>query len=91
MDISEHRATFEGFGAWTVWGCALGVMSLALLVCAFALPLGWFVGVIAWLVLGVVLGLAMNMGAVWWATLAVSTVLLGVGGGIVALIAPLMA
>jgi hypothetical protein len=82
MDMPAHRAMFGGFLKALEWGCLFLAMLLALTVLAFAVGLGWWTGLIAWLVVGVIGGLLMNMGAAWWAVLAVTTVLLGVGGAI---------
>lgn len=91
MDISDQKATFSGFMAVTAWGSALTVMLVALLVTAFALGGGWFGGVAVWAALGLAAGLALNLGLYWWAMLIGSTALMAIGGGIAALIAPLIA
>ena len=49
---------------------------------AFAVGLGWWTGLMAWVVIGLVAGLLLNMGGAWWAVLAVSTVVLAIGGAI---------
>ncbi len=82
MDLAAHRAMFSGFLKATEWACVFLAMVLALVVLAFAVGLGWWTGLIAWAVVGVAAGFFLNMGGVWWAVLALSTVLLAVGGAI---------
>lgn len=90
MEIAGQKATFSGFMVATVWGCALIAMSVAMLTLAFAMQLGWFAGLAAYVVIGVAAGMIFKLPGVWWATLIASTVLLGVGGILVPLIAGLM-
>lgn len=85
MEISDQKDTFSGFLSATVWGCALIAMSVSLFVIAFAMNLGWFAGLGAYAVIGVVVGLLFKQGGAWWATLIASTVLLGIGGAVVSL------
>jgi hypothetical protein len=83
MDVSEQKATYEGFLVVTLWGTALVIMGVALTVVAFAMQAGWFAGLAAFVAIGVATGLLAKPGAAWWATLIVLTVLLGLGGLIV--------
>ena len=82
MDLPAHRAMFAGFIKTTEWSIVGLAMLLGLIVLSFAAGLGWWTGLIAWVVIGAAAGALLNMGGVWWAVLAVSTVLLGVGGAI---------
>lgn len=88
MDISDHRATFSGFIKASEWGTVLTVALVALLTVAFAMGLGWFPGLMAFLAIAVIAGLLMRMGAAWWVTIAVATILMTLGGGLVSLIVP---
>ena len=81
-DLPAHRAMFSGFMKAAEWSIVGLAMLLSLVVLAFAVGLGWWSGLIAWVVIGAVAGALLNMGGVWWAVLAVSTVLLGVGGAV---------
>lgn len=82
MEIASHKAMFSGFIKATEWSCVGLAMLLALTVFAFAMGLGWWTGLIAWVVIGVAAGFLMGLGGAWWATLIVSTVLLGIGGAV---------
>jgi len=88
MDIAQHRATFSGFIKATEWGSALIIASVALLTVALAMGLGWFAGLLAFAAVGIVAGVLLRLGAAWWALVAVSLVVLGIGGGVVALVMP---
>lgn len=81
-DLPAHQAMFSGFMKVTEWSIVGLAMLLALIVLAFAVGLGWWTGLIAWVVIGVAAGALLNMGGAWWAVVAVSTVLLAVGGAI---------
>lgn len=82
MDMPAHRAMFSGFLKTTEWFVLFLAMLLALIVLAFAVGLGWWTGLIAWVVVGIIGGLLLGLGGAFWATFAVSTVLLAVGGAI---------
>lgn len=82
MDMPAHRAMFSGFLKVTEWFCAGLAMMLGLVVPAFAMGLGWWTGLIAWLVIGLGAGFALRLGGAWWAFVAISTVLLAIGGAI---------
>lgn len=81
-DITAHRAMFDGFLKVTEWACVFLAMTLALIIFAFAVGLGWWTGLIAYFVIGLAAGFGLRMGGAWWALLVVSTVLLAVGGAI---------
>ena len=81
-DLPAHRAMFSGFLKTTEWSLVGLAMLLALIVLAFAVGLGWWTGLMVWAVIGVVAGLLLNMGGAWWALLAVSTIVLAIGGAI---------
>ncbi|MDX2234974.1 MAG: aa3-type cytochrome c oxidase subunit IV [Hyphomonadaceae bacterium] len=82
MDMPAHRGMFAGFIKAVEWSCAFIAMLLALTVFSFAMGLGWWTGLIAWVVVGVAAGALLGLGAVWWALLGVSTVLLAAGGAV---------
>jgi hypothetical protein len=86
MDITDQRETFHGFLAATIWGCGLIAMGVALATLAFAINAGWWAGMIAYVVIGVAVGILFKQGGAWWATLIASTVILGIGGVIVPLV-----
>lgn len=83
MDTTDQKQTFSAFMSVTVWSSLLIVMSVAGLVVAFALPSGWFAGVLAYTAIGFFGGLLLKLRGAWWATLIVSVILLLVGGAVV--------
>ncbi|MGE0828747.1 MAG: aa3-type cytochrome c oxidase subunit IV [Hyphomonadaceae bacterium] len=90
MAIGDQKATFHGFLVATVWGCGLVAMAVALLTFAFAMGLGWWAGLAAFVIIGVATGVIFKLGGAWWALLAASTIFLGLGGIIIPPIAGLM-
>lgn len=85
-DFKAHADTYHGFLGVLAWGCVLVAIAVTLLVIAFAMGLGWFAGLGAGLAVGVAAGLLMGMKARYWAVLALLTVLLAIGGGVIALV-----
>jgi hypothetical protein len=82
MDITDHKATFSGFLKVAEWGTILTIASVGLLTFAFAMGLGWWTGLIVYAVVCAGAGLALKMGPAWWATTAITVVLLIIGGAI---------
>jgi type IV secretory pathway VirB6-like protein len=90
MDIQDQRDTFHGFLMGTIWTCGLIVQAVALLTLAFAIGMGWWPGLSALVVIGVLIGLAFRMSGIYWAVQIALWVLLGVGGMIVPALAGMM-
>lgn len=82
MDITGQKAMFSGFLKTTEWACVMLAMMLGLTVFAFAMGMGWWTGLIVWLVIGALAGFLMGLGGGWWAFVIGSTVLLAVGGAV---------
>ena len=89
MDIQDQRETFHGFLIATVWTCVHIAQAVMLLTLAFAIGVGWWPGLAAFVVIGVVAGLIFRMSAAYWAAQVVQWVLLGLGGMIVPALAGL--
>lgn len=89
MEIADQKGTFDGFLVASIWGCGLIAQSVALLVLAFAMGVGWWAGLGAYVVIGVGVGVLFKQGGAWWAVLVATTILLGIGGIIVPLVAGL--
>lgn len=89
MDIRDQRETFHGFLVASIWGCGYVAMGVALATLAFAMNLGWWAGLAAFVVIGVGVGVLFKQGGAWWATLIGLTVLLGLGGIVVPLVSGL--
>ena len=69
MNIDEQRRTFSLFMRMTVWGSAHTVILLTFLVLHFSVGVAWFIALGIAFVLGVVIGLVLNMKSAWYATL----------------------
>jgi hypothetical protein len=67
----------------TVWVCGLIAQAVMLLTVAFAIGLGWWSGWVAFVVIGILLGLAFRLSGAYWAAQVALWVLLGLGGLIV--------
>lgn len=83
MNIDDQKATFAGFITATIWTSAHIAQAVALLVLAFAIGMGWWAGVAAYIVIGIGAGLFFKMSGAWWAAQVAQWVLLILGGLIV--------
>lgn len=85
MDISDHKATFDGFMSVTVWSSLITAVSVLYFTLVFAIGMDWLGALVAVGVVGVVSGLALSMGTAWYMTVAGLFVLGLIIGGIVQL------
>lgn len=85
MDISQHKATFDGFIAVAVWGSLLTALSILYLTLVFAVGYDWLASLIGVTVVGVIAGLVMKMKMSWYVTVGGLFVFGLIGGGIVQL------
>jgi hypothetical protein len=83
MEIKDQKETFHGFLMASVWTSGLIAQSVMLFTLAFAIGLGWFPGLSAFVVIGIVVGLVFRLSGVYWAVQVALWVLLGLGGLIV--------
>jgi hypothetical protein len=90
MDIQDQKETFHGFLMATVWTCGHIAQLVALLTLAFAIGVGWWPGFVAYVVIGIVVGLVFRMSGVYWAAQVAQWVLLALGGLIVPALAGMM-
>lgn len=90
MDIQDQRDTFHGFLIASIWGSALTVQLVALLVLAFAIGAGWWPGLFALVAIGVAVGLFFRMSSVYWAVQIGLWVVFGIGGLLVPALAGMM-
>lgn len=90
MDITDQKSAFHGFLVASIWGCGLTAQVVMLLTLAFAIGLGWFAGLAAFVAIGVAVGLIFKMNSVYWAVQVLLWVLLGLGGLIVPALSGMM-
>lgn len=83
MDIQDQKETFHGFLMATVWSCGLIAQTIMLLTLSFAIGAGWWAGFVAFVVIGVVIGMVFRLSGVYWAVQIALWVLLVLGGLIV--------
>jgi hypothetical protein len=83
MEVQDQKDTFHGFLMATVWTCGLIAQAVMLLTLAFAIGLGWWPGLSAFVLIGIVLGMVFRLSGVYWAVQVALWVLLGLGGLIV--------
>ena len=85
MDVNAQSGTFSGFMNGTVYGgSAIGLLVIwATLL--FAVGTGWFVAVIATVILGIIVGLVLKLKAQWYAGVIGLGILVGIGSAIASL------
>ncbi len=83
MDIQDQKDTFHGFLMATVWSCGLIAQTIMLLALGFAIGAGWWAGFVAFVAIGVVIGMVFRLSGVYWAVQIALWVLLILGGLIV--------
>lgn len=90
MDIQGQRETFHGFLMTSLWTGGLLAQAVALLTLAFAIGSGWWAGLVAFVLIGVGVGLGFKMSGVYWAVQIALWVMLGLGGMIVPALSGMM-
>lgn len=83
MNIDDQQETFHGFLVASLWIGSLVAQWVALLVLAFAINDGWWAGWMAFVVIGIGIGIGFQMKGAYWAVQVAQWVLLGIGGLIV--------
>lgn len=85
MNISDHKATFDGFMVVTVWGSLLTAITVLYLTLVFAAGFDWLASLIGVAVVSVLGGIALGMKTSWYVTVAGLFIFSLICGGIVSL------
>jgi len=75
MDIAEQTRTWDGFIKGTLWGSFIIILLVAYSTFTVALGMNWAVALGLCAALGIVGGLALNMGSAWIATVVILSAL----------------
>lgn len=79
MPVEAQRGTFQGFMNWTIYGGAFIVIVLLMPTLVFGANMTWMSALIATVVVGIVLGIALKLKGAWYAVvigMAIITALL---------------
>ncbi|MFZ2029548.1 MAG: aa3-type cytochrome c oxidase subunit IV [Vitreimonas sp.] len=87
MDVQDQRETFNGFLSASLWIGSHIAQWVMLLVLSFAIGDGWWMGWLAFVVIGIAVGIGFRMSGAYWAIQVAQWVLLGIGGLIVPMFA----
>ncbi len=82
MDISHHKATFDGFMAVSTWGGLLTALSVLLLTLIFAVGMDWMGALLATTVVSIIAGLVLKMSTAWYVTVGGLFVFTLICGGV---------
>lgn len=80
MDISRHKATFDGVMGVSVFTSLVIGVSVLYLTLVFGAELGWFNALIASSIAGAAGGYFMKQGLLYWITLGVLAVITVISG-----------
>ena len=87
MEIKDQRETFHGFLTASVWIGSHIAQYVMLATLAFAIGDGWWMDWLAFVAIGIAVGLGFKMSGAYWATQIAQWILLGIGGLIVPIFA----
>lgn len=90
MDVQDQRETFHGFLTASLWIGSHIAQWVMLLTLSFAIGDGWWMGWLAFVAIGIGVGIGFRMSGAYWAAQVAQWVLLGLGGLIVPGIAHLV-
>lgn len=79
MPVEAQEGTFKGFMNWTMYGGAFIVIVLLMPTLVFGANLAWTTSLLATVIVGIVIGLALKLKGAWYAVvigLAILTALL---------------
>ncbi|MDX1292399.1 MAG: aa3-type cytochrome c oxidase subunit IV [Hyphomonas sp.] len=75
MDISAQKATWDGFVKGSVWGSLLVILTLGYATLSVAIGMNWIIALGLMAVFGIAVGLFMNLGGRWMATVVLLVIL----------------
>lgn len=68
MDITDQKATWNGFLVGSTWGGLITIMIIGYATLAIAIGINWMVSLALIAAVGIVAGLLLNLGGRWLAT-----------------------
>jgi hypothetical protein len=83
MDISEHKATFDGVMSVSVYVGLITAVVVLYLTLVFCGVTGWFSGLVVTVVVGGLGGFALNQGVAYWVSLFLFALITVICGAIV--------
>ena len=90
MDISDQKATWDGFIIGSIWGGLITILTVGYATLALAVGLNWIVSLGLMAVFGVLAGLFLNLGGRWMAAMVIMIVLALIVQGTIALFGVLL-
>lgn len=86
MDISEHKATFDGVMQVSVFSTLIIGLAVLYLTLVFGGGIGWINSLIVSVIVAVAGGVAMKQGALYGVSVGVMAVIAVISGGLVSLL-----
>ncbi len=84
MDISQHKATFQGVMSISVFAALITGLTVLYLTLVFGAETGWFNALIVSALVGAAAGYVLKQGLGYWITLGVLAVITIISGALVA-------
>ena len=75
MDMSARRGMWKGFGSATAWGSMLVLLTVGYATFTITMHIPWIGALIGFAIFGIAVGMLMNMGGAWVATVGALCVL----------------
>lgn len=86
MDVSEHKATFDGVMQVSVFSTLIIGLAVLYLTLVFGGAIGWINALIVSAIIGVLGGVVMKQGALYWVFMAGLAAIAVVAGALVSLL-----
>jgi hypothetical protein len=83
MDISDHKATFDGVMHVSVFCSILTGLVVLYLTLVFAAGMNWMTGLIVSVIVAGVSGVVLKQGALYWVFVGVLAIIAVISGGLV--------
>ncbi|MGB0906215.1 MAG: hypothetical protein ACPGVT_01885 [Maricaulaceae bacterium] len=84
MPVEAQKGTFGGFMSMTVYGGSLIAFMLIYPILVFCTPLAWSASLVATLVIGIILGVALKLKGGWFAGIVTLSVFLAIFSALIA-------
>ncbi len=75
MDISDQASTWKGFLAVSLWSGLIIILSVGYATLAVAVGMNWMIALGIMAAVGIIVGLLLNMGGRWMATVVLLVIL----------------
>jgi hypothetical protein len=87
MNVESQSKSFDGFMGLTKYGGAAIALTVIMPTLVFAVGMGWLSALVATIVLGVLIGVALKLKGIWYVSLIGTSVLVAIACVLLSLLA----